>query len=206
MAKNAFRNASAPARESLMETSGWSEPVAKPARRSGDKTSADRAPLVCNATRRAEAGRGSTSRERERTASCSATDAIASSGVEMRIRVQRPSRSAWLSESRLSCSADRPAVFLPISFAARCALVWRRATTISTAYPALCSDWPSAVPSRPAPMTPTDGFRSRRAAGSWARLVFFPGFPAFLTIGGKSECITRLTMPQLHRLFAFGGL
>jgi len=55
-------------------------------------------------------------------------------------------------------------------------------------------------------MTANQGFRSRRVTGSWARLVFFPDFPAFLTIEGKSECITRLTMPQLRRLFAFGGL
>ena len=207
IAKKAFRNAFAPVRESLIETSGWSEPVANPARCSGDKTAADKAPLVCKATRWPEARRpASTSRELNITASRSATDAIASSGVEMRIREQRLSRTQRLRESLLSCRTSSPAVFLPINFAARCALVRRRATAISTRYPALFAAWPSAVPNRPAPMIATTGFRSRRVKGSRARLGFVPDFPAFLTIEGKAECITRLTMPQLHRLFAFGGL
>ncbi len=189
-----------------MDTSGCSEPIAKPARRSGDKTSADRAPLVCRAMRRVEARRDSGSRELKTTASCSATGAIASSGVEMRISPQRRSRSVCLGESRLSCWTDIPAGFLPVSCAARCALVRRRVTTISTGYPALFNARPSAVPNRPAPMMATPGFRLLRVEGSRTRLVFFPDFPAFLTIESKSECITRLTMPQLRRLFAFRGL
>lgn len=129
--KNAFRNPLAPDVGLLIETSGCKEPTAKPVLRKGCKTSEESAPLACIATKREEElfRSGSWSGlDLNRVLSWRATNAIASSGVAIKIRSLR----RRCSDSPSSCRQVCARVPGPISFAARRAPAVCSATTTST--------------------------------------------------------------------------